>query len=288
MKSKTKFGGMLMAAIALLFWAMPASAQLKGDLPNMTEPPSSVQPSTLKAITVVQKLDGQVPLDLQFHDEAGNAVRLGSYFGARPVILNLAYYQCQMLCGEVQNGLVGSLKALKFDVGRDFDIVTVSFDPRETPAMALDKKKSLLQRYRRAGADQGWHVLTGDQTNIEALTRSVGYEYRFDAKSGQWAHAAAIVLLTPQGRISRYFYGVEFSPKDLRLGLIEASQNRIGTAVDQLVLYCFHYDPATGKYGAVIMNVLRLAGAATALILGAFVFIMFRRDPSSTGKPRIG
>ncbi len=262
---------------------------MKGDIIQLNTPPSSDRLPTLKAVGVDQHLDGQVPMDLQFKDETGKSVRLGDYFGQRPVILNLAYFDCTMLCNEVQSGVIGSLKAVNFTPSKDFDIVTVSFDPRETPAMAAAKKKSLLLRYRRDGAEQGWHFLTGDQQNIQALTKSVGFDYQFDPHSMQWAHAAAIMVLTPQGKISKYFYGVEFAPKDLRFGLIEASQNRIGTVVDSMLLYCYHYNPATGKYGAVIMNVLRLAGVATVLILGALVLILFRREPSfQTAAGRIG
>ena len=272
-----------------LLCALPAVAQMKGDIIQLSTPPSSDRLPTLKAVGVDQHLDAQVPMGLQFKDETGKSVRLGDYFGQRPVILNLAYFDCSMLCGEVQSGVIGSLKAVNFTPSKDFDIVTVSFDPRETPAMAAAKKKSLLLRYRREGAEQGWHFLTGDQQNIQALTKSVGFDYQFDPHSMQWAHAAAIMVLTPQGKISKYFYGIEFAPKDLRFGLIEASQGRIGTVVDSVLLYCYHYNPETGRYGAVIMNVLRLAGVATVLILGAFVLIMFRREPSfQTAAGRIG
>jgi protein SCO1/2 len=275
--------------LLLLAMAAPALAQMKGDIVKWNIPPSSDRLPTLKNVGVDQHLDAQVPLSLEFRDETGKSVRLGEYFGKRPVILNLAYYGCTMLCGEVQSGIIGSLRALQFNPSTDFDIVTVSFDPKETPEQAAAKKQSLLLRYHRPGAEQGWHFLTGDQRNIEALTKSVGFDYQYDPNSGQWAHAAAVIVLTPQGKISKYFYGVEFAPKDLRFGLIEASQNKIGTIVDQMLLYCYHYNPATGKYGAVIMNVLRLAGVVTALILGGFVLIMFRRDPSLQTRPaRIG
>jgi protein SCO1/2 len=281
-------GALLLAVI----WAAPtqlALAQMKGDIVKWNIPPSSDRLPTLKNVGVDQHLDGQVPLDLQFRDEAGKSVRLGDYFGKRPVILNLAYYGCTMLCGEVQSGIIGSLRALEFNPSTDFDIVTVSFDPKETPEQAAAKKNSLLLRYHRPGAAMGWHFLTGDQHNIEALTKSVGFDYQYDPTLNQWAHAAAIMVLTPRGKISKYFYGVEFAPKDLRFGLIEASENKIGTVVDQMLLYCYHYNPATGKYGAVIMNVLRLAGVATVLILGGLIFILFRRDPSfETHAARIG
>ena len=289
MRSKIQFGLWIAIAGLCAALALPAAAQMKGDIIQLSTPPSSDRLPTLKGVGVDQHLDAQVPMNLEFRDENGKSVHLGDYFGKRPVILNLAYYGCTMLCGEVQSGVIGSLKAVNFTPAKDFDIVTVSFDPRETPEMAMAKKKSLLLRYRREGAEQGWHFLTGDQHNIEALTKSVGFDYQFDPHSMQWAHAAAVMVLTPQGKISKYFYGIEFAPKDLRFGLIEASQDKIGTLVDQMLLYCYHYNPATGRYGAVIMNVLRVAGAATALILGGFVLIMFRRDPSlQTGAGRIG
>src|SRR5882672_11076883 len=287
MRRRLQFAG----SVLLLSLVVTASApaQMKGDIVKWNTPPSSERLPTLKTVGVDQRLDQQVPLDLQFRDETGRSVRLGDYFGKRPIILNLAYYGCTMLCGEVQSGIIGSLRALQFNPSTDFDIVTVSFDPKETPEQAAAKKKSLLQRYHRPGAEEGWHFLTGDQHNIEALTKSVGFDYQYDPTLNQWAHAAAIMVLTPEGKISKYFYGVEFAPKDLRFGLIEASENKIGTIVDQMLLYCYHYNPATGKYGAVIMNVLRLAGVATVLILGGLVFILFRREPSyQTHAARIG
>jgi protein SCO1 len=285
-----QFGlGALLLSVILAAPTQLALAQMKGDIVKWNIPPSSDRLPALKNVGVDQHLDGQVPLDLQFRDETGKPVRLGDYFGKRPVILNLAYYGCTMLCGEVQSGIIGSLRALQFNPSTDFDIVTVSFDPKETPEQAAAKKKFLLLRYHRPGAEQGWHFLTGDQHNIEALTKSVGFDYQYDPTVNQWAHAAAIMVLTPQGKISKYFYGVEFAPKDLRFGLIEASENKIGTVVDQMLLYCYHYNPATGKYGAVIMNVLRLAGVATVLILGGLIFILFRRDLSfGTHAARIG
>jgi protein SCO1/2 len=269
------------AAAVLLGLLVPAPAQMgQGMMRGIVSPPSNQRPPMLKQVGIEQHLNQQVSPELTFRDEQGTTVRLGSYLGRRPVILNLVYYQCPMLCGEVLSGLTSSLQLLKFDVGKQFDVVTVSFDPRETPAMAVEKKKIFLQRYHRAGAEEGWHFLTGDAASIDALARAVGFGYEFDSKTGQYAHATAIMVLTPQGKISRYFYGVEYVPKDLRLGLVEASQGKIGSVVDQLLLYCYHYDPATGKYGAIVMNVMRLAGAATVFILGAFVFIMFRRDPA--------
>jgi protein SCO1 len=246
---------------------------------GIMSPPANQRPPNLEFVGIEQHLNAEVPGDLTFTDETGKAVRLNDYFGhGRPVILNLGYYQCPMLCSELLQGLVGSMKPLTFNLARDFEVVTVSFDPRETTEMAAAKKRDIMKRYGRPNSDQGWHFLTGKAEQINALTKSVGYQYQFDPKTEQYAHAAAIVMLTPDRHISGYFYGVEFSPKDLRLGLVQASQNRIGNIGDQVLLYCYHYDPRTGKYGAVISNILKLGGLMTMLILGAFMFVMFRTD----------
>ncbi|MFI5364143.1 MAG: SCO family protein [Candidatus Binatia bacterium] len=236
------------------------------------------QLAVLRAVGIDQHLDQQVPLDLIFHDETGRAVALGQYFGSKPVILALVYYECPMLCTLTLNGLVSALKVLSFDAGNQFDVVVVSFNPQETPALAAAKKQTYLERYGRGGADQGWHFLTGDAAAIQQLTGAVGFRYVYDAEQKQYAHAAGITLLTPQGRIARYFFGVEFSPRDLRLGLVEASHNQIGSPVDQLLLYCYHYDPATGKYGAVAMNMVRVGGVLTVLAVGGFVILSLRRE----------
>jgi protein SCO1/2 len=246
---------------------------------GIMSPPVNQRPVGLEFVGIEQHLDAAVPGNLEFRDELGNPVKLSDYFGhGRPVILNLGYYQCPMLCSELLQGLVGSMKVLTFDLGKDYDVVTVSFDPRETAEMAAAKKRDIIKRYGRANADRGWHFLTGKADQINALTKSVGFAYQFDPRTEQYAHAAAIVMLTPDRHVSGYFYGVEFSPKDLRLGLVQASQNRIGNIGDQVLLYCYHYDPRTGKYGAVIGNILKLGGLATVLILGTFVFVMFRAE----------
>jgi len=249
-------------------------------------PPANQRPPGLANVGIEQHLNEQIPPDLTFRDESGKTVRLGDYFGKRPMILNLVYYNCPMLCGEVLSGLTSTLRVLRFDLGREFEVITVSFDPRETPQIAAEKKKQYLERYGRKGAEQGWHFLTGQQDAIAALTKSAGFQYEYDAKTNQFAHTTAIMVLTPKGKIAQYYYGVEYAPKDLRLGLIEASQNKIGNLVDQVLLYCYHYDPATGKYGAVIMRVVRLAGLATILLLGAFIAIMFRLDAAHTSGER--
>jgi protein SCO1/2 len=236
-------------------------------------------PAALEGVTIEQNLNHQAPLDLQFRDEFGHSLPLSTYFsGNKPVILALVYYTCPMLCNMVLNGLESSLRPITLDPGKDFEVVAVSFDPRDTPEIAAAKKASYLRRFRRPGADNGWHFLTGDEASITALTSAVGFRYRFDAATGQFAHVSAIMILTPQGKLSRYFYGVEYAPRDVRLGLVEASQNKIGNPVDQILLFCYHYDPATGKYGAIAMNMVRFAGASFVLICGTFLFVAWRRD----------
>jgi protein SCO1/2 len=235
-------------------------------------------PPALRNVGIDQRLNRQIPLDLAFRDESGRSVQLREYFGKKPVILTLVYYECPMLCTLVLNDLLRSMKEITLNVGEDFDVLTVSFDPREKPELAAGKKQSYIGRYRRAGAAGGWHFLTGDQPSIEALTRAVGFRYAFDPQTGQFAHASAIMVLTPEGRLARYFYGVEYSPRDLRLSLVEASANRIGTPADQVLLFCFHYDPTTGKYGLAIMNALRAASLATVFGLAMLVWGMSRRS----------
>src|SRR6202041_3537903 len=243
---------------------------------GVMSPPANTRPPRLENVGIEQHLNAQVPPDLIFRDETGKAVKLGDYFGHKPLILNLVYYNCTMLCGEALAGLSSAMRLIKFDVGNEFDVLTVSFDPKETPEMAAAKKADYLRRYGRPGAAAGWHFLTGPAASIDGLTKAAGVQYQYDPQSGQFAHSTAIMVLTPQGKIAQYYYGVEFAPKDLRLGLIQASQNKIGTVVDQVLLYCYHYDPNTGKYGAIISRVLQLAAGATVLILGTFLLVMFR------------
>jgi protein SCO1 len=253
----------------------------QGMTKGIMSPPSNIRPPYLQNVGIEQHLDGQVPPDLAFVDDTGRPVKLGDYFGKKPLILNLVYYNCTMLCGEVLSGLTGAMKMVKFDVGNEFDVLTVSFNPQETPAIAAAKKQDYLKRYGRPGAASGWHFLTGTAESINALTKSVGFQYQYDPKINQYAHATAILVLTPQGRISRYFYGVDFPPKDLRMGLVEASQGKIGNAVDQVLLYCYHYNPATGKYGAVVSNMLRLGAGLTILLLGGLLLILFRLEKAA-------
>jgi protein SCO1 len=247
---------------------------------GLAEPgePTSARPGILSKIKIDQKIGSDIPLDLSFVDDHGKAVRLGDYFGKRPVVLALVYYECPMLCTQVLNGLVSSLETLNLSAGQDFDVVAVSFNPKEGPGLASQKKAAYVHRYGRPETADGWHFLTGTQDSIDKLTHAVGFQYAFDEKIGQFAHGAAIEVLTPKGTIARYFYGIEFSPRDLRLGLVEASGGHLGTIADNVLLFCYHYDPETGKYGASVMTLVRLAGIATILAFGIFLTVNVRRE----------
>lgn len=236
------------------------------------------RPLALRNVGIDQKLNAPIPLDLPFEDEAGRPVKLGQYFGQRPVVLALVYYQCPMLCNMVLDGMLSALKRISLEPGKDFEILTVSFDPRETPAMAAAKKQDLMSRYNRPGAAGAWHFLTGADTSSRALADAVGFHYAYDPLTNQYAHASGIMVLTPDGHVARYLFGITYQPTDLRLALVEASKNKIGSPVDQILLLCYCYNPATGKYGFVIMNVLRALGTATVFALGMFMFVMLRRD----------
>jgi protein SCO1/2 len=264
-----------------VFALLATTAWSQGMTKGIMSPPASVRPPYLENVGIEQRLDAQVPPDLAFIDDTGKTVKLGDYFGKKPLILNLVYYKCTMLCGEALAGLNGAMKMIKFDVGKEFEVVTVSFNPKETTADAAAKKAEFIKRYGRSGAAAGWHFLTGSPESINALTKAVGFQYQYDAARNQYAHATAIMVLTPQGHISRYFYGVDFPPKDLRMGLVEASHEKIGNAVDQVLLYCYHYDPATGKYGAVVTNMLKLGGGLTIILLGGLLLILFRLERSA-------
>lgn len=235
-------------------------------------------PLPLRDVGIDQKLNQQIPLDLTFRDETGKQVQLKDFFGKKPVILTLVYYECPMLCTLVLNGLLKALRVLSFDAGKEFTVLTVSFDPKEKPALAAAKKEGYLHDYTRPTAAEGWRFLTGDDESIRKLASAVGFRYTWDEKLQQYAHATAIMILTPEGKISKYFYGVDYSPKDLRLALVEASQNKVGTRVDQILLYCYHYDPLTGKYGWAALTVMKIAGAITVVALATFMIVMFRRD----------
>ena len=240
---------------------------------------ASAVPAPLREIGFDQNLDRPVPLDTVFRDEAGRTVRLGDYFGRRPVVLVFAYYDCPMLCTQVINGLSSALGVLSLEPGKDFEIVTVSFNPRDTPATASAKKATYLERYHRPGADAAWHFLSGDQSSIDRLTKAAGFRYVWDAQTNQFAHPTGVIVLTPEGRLARYLFGIEYGPRDLRFALVEASAGRIGSAVDSLLLYCYHYDPATGRYGLAIMRAMRIGGAVvTVLALVAFIVVMLRKE----------
>jgi protein SCO1/2 len=273
------------SACATVIFALAAFAQ-PGQLapvqPSIGMQDSNLKPAlpgALAGVGIDQKLDYQVPLNLQFIDESGATVPLSSFFHTRkPVILALVYYRCPMLCTQILNGLESSLKAVSFNPGQDFEIVAVSFDPKDTWQIAAAKKQTYLKRYGRANTANGWHFLTGDESNIKALTDAVGYHYKYDPATDQFAHASGIMIVTPEGRLSRYFYGVEYAPRDVRLGLVEASRNKIGSPVDQILLFCYHYDPATGKYGALVMRMVRVAGAGFVLIGAAVLLIALKRE----------
>ena len=285
---KYLFNLWLLLLLAATAFAQPGgpgpSSPLYGARPE-TGSPSTGLPTALREVRIEQKLDQQLPLDLVFRDENGQPVRLGQYFGQKPVVLAFVYYDCPMLCTQVLNAMVTSFRVLPFQIGKEYDVVTVSFDPRETNTLATAKKQvymKYLPERMRAGANSGWHFLTGDQASITQLTDAVGFHYRYDEATKQFAHASGIMLTTPQGKLSRYFYGVDYPARDLRLGLIESSENKIGSPVEQLLLYCYHYDPATGTYGLAIMKVMRIAGVATLLGIAAMILLLKSRNSKLT------
>jgi protein SCO1/2 len=243
-------------------------------------PPSSLKPEQLKDVTFKQRLDGQLPLDAPFNDEYGRSVTLGKYFGQkRPVILAFVYYTCPMLCTQVMNGISASLRALTFTAGQDFDVVLVSFDPRDNPAAALEKKQAHLKYWNSEATTGGWHFLTGDEPSIKRVTDAAGFSYAFDKQTAQYAHVSGILVATPDGHLSRYFYGVEYSPKELRMALVESGQGHIGSLIDEVLLFCYHYDPEHGRYGATVMNLVRAAAVLTLAAMAVYFWTMRRREP---------
>jgi protein SCO1/2 len=276
-RSTQRMGLVVLALAACLAGAAEAQPTKPLSVPPPGRPATAVIPM-LRDVGVDQKLDAQVPLDIPLVDHQGTDVRLGDYFGQRPVLLVLSYYECPVLCTQVLNGVVSSMVPLTFSAGEQFDVVAVSFDPGETPGMARAKREDFLRRYGRQGAEAGVHFLTGRPDSIARLTAAVGFKYAYDEAIDQYGHPAVITLLTPEGRVSRYLFGIEFAPRDLRFGLIDAAQNRIGTVVDQALLFCYNYDPETGTYGLAIMTSVRLAGVLTLLGLGAFIIVMLRRE----------
>ncbi|MGI8639083.1 MAG: SCO family protein [Pyrinomonadaceae bacterium] len=246
---------------------------------------SNGMPPALKNVGIEQKLNGQLPLDAQFKDENGNIIKLGDYFGkGKPVVLALVYYECPMLCNEVLNGLTGSLKGISFDAGKDFDVVAISFDARENekPDLAKNKKAGYITRYGRTGAENGWHFLSGTQEEIDKVTQAAGFNYEFDEATNQFAHAGGVMVITPEGKLSRYLYGIDYAPKDLKFGIMDSANGKIGNPAEQLYLYCFHYDPSSGKYGLAILRVLRLMAVATILGLVGMFFGFWRYNKGKT------
>jgi protein SCO1/2 len=255
------------------------NSPLYSSRPYEARAPSGL-PNALNGVGIEQKLNEQLPLDLVLRNENGETVKLGDYFGKKPVMLSLVYYQCPMLCNQVLNGMVTAFRVMSFTPGDEFEVVTVSFDPRETSALAAAKKKTYvdyLPEAKRTRANAGWHFLTADEASIKRITDAVGFRYRFDEETNQFAHASGVYVATPQGKLARYFYGIEYAPRDLRLGLIEAADNRIGSPMDQLLLYCYHYNPATGKYGAVVMRMMQVGGIITLVAIIVLLLALRRR-----------
>jgi len=270
MRSKTfSIAGLIVVALPIILAAQ-----------QMGIPATSV-PLIMQGVGIDQNLNAQIPLELTFKDETGQVVRLGQFFRGKPVVLALVYYECPGLCDLVLNGLSHAMEQISLNVGSDYEVVTVSFNPQETWQLAGAKKANYVEKYQRTGAQAGWHFLTGQKDAIKTLADTVGFHYNWDPVSKQFAHASGILVLTPEGKIARYFYGIQYKPRDFRLGLVEASANKIGTPADQVLLFCYHYDPTTGKYGMAITQVTRALGTATVLALGAFVFIMLRRERHS-------
>jgi protein SCO1/2 len=265
------------ALIAVAVTTASAQSNVPGVNPSPL-PPSSQTPSVLADVRFDQRLNERLPLDTRFRDDEGRDVALGDYFGAKPVVLAFVYYECPMLCTQVLNGLTTSLMILTETVGREFDVVAISFDARETPALASGKKKSNLDRYKRPESAAGWHFLTGDEAAIKAVTDAAGFKFVWDEPTQQFAHPSGIIVATPDGKLSRYFFGIEYAPRDVKFALMESSAGRIGNAIDQLLLYCYHYDPASGSYGFIAMGAVRVGGALTVLALVGFVVVSIRRE----------
>ena len=268
--------------LAVCLAAAPMFAQVSSYGDKSEGPANDKPPTLLEKVGIEQRLNTSLPLNTTFTDETGRQVALSSYFGKRPAILALVYYQCPMLCSEELNGLTGALEMVKFTPGKDFDIIVVSIDPTEGTDLAAAKKRTYLKRYGRPETANGWHFLTGTQANIDALTNAVGFKYVKipgpDGKLTQFAHASSIQIVTPEGKLAQYYMGVEYSPKDMMLGLNEASSNRIGSPVDNIITYCYHYDPQTNTHSLIVARVVQLGGFVTVLLLGGFMTVMLRKD----------
>jgi len=274
--------GRMVSALVVLLVPVAAFAQMTG-APTAgyrvaPSAPASSMPAPLREIGFDQHLDQALPLDTTFRDEQGQTVQVGQYFGKKPVVLAFVYYECPMLCTQVLSAMTSTFGVLSLDPGRDFEIVLVSFDPRETPAQAAAKKAEYLQRYKRPGTEGGWHFLTGDEPSIKRLTSAAGFRYVWDDQTKQFAHPTGIIVVTPDGRPARYLFGLEYGPRDVRLALVEASEGKVGNVADSLLLFCYHYDPMTGRYGVYIMRSLRIAGVATVLLIVSFIFLAVRRE----------
>ena len=283
MKGSVPAVAAIAAAIVILIVA-PATAQMTGaptagyrSAPGV---PSMTMPTALREIGFDQNIDQKLPLDATFRDETGKTVTLGSFYGQRPVLLAFIYYECPMLCTQVLNAMTATISMMSLDAGKDFELVLVGIDPRETPAQAAAKKREYLRRYKRPGAEAGWHFLTGDEPEIKRVAKAAGFRYAWDEQTQQYAHPTGIIVTTPDGRLARYLFGIEYGPRDLNLSLVEASQGKVGSFADQLLLFCYHYDPMTGKYGIYVMRTLRVAGVATVLLIGTFIVVMVRREKS--------
>jgi protein SCO1 len=284
LKSKAKSLKPVAALLALALLT-PASAQAQYANPPQRSTAADEKPGVLGKVGIDQKIGQQLPLDLVFRDEAGREVKLGEYFGARPVVLALAYYECPMLCTQVLNGMTGALKTLSFDAGTDFDVVVVSIDPKDNFRLAANKKLTYVEHYGRPAAANGWHFLTGAEASIKPLADAIGFRYAYDANIKQYAHGAAIYVATPKGVVSRYLLGIDFAPRDLRLALVEASNNQLGSVADKVMLLCYHYDPSVGKYGVAIINAVRVGFVGTVTGFLAFLFVSLRRERAGA-KPR--
>ena len=272
--------GMLLVAFCMAIAGLQAQQQpgLPGSMGHRTGIVASNVPPQFKEVTFAQRLNQRLPLEATFKDETGRTVKLGDYFGTRPVVLAFVYYQCPMLCAQTLNGISSALKVVPFTPGKEFDVVLISFDPRDTPEAANAKKRAHLLHWSTGDTADGWHFLTGDEPAIRQVTAAAGFTYQWDETSGQYAHVSGLLTVTPDGRLSRYFYGVEYSPKELRLALVESGEGRVGSPIEELLLYCFQYDPTTGRYGLVVMNLVRLGGIVTLAFVAGFVLVMRRRE----------
>ncbi len=278
-------GARILAALRLRLYCVLVAFAAIVPLAAQTGTTAGELPALLENVGIEQRLGEKLPLEALVRDEQGREVPLGSYFGDKPVILALVYYECPMLCSMELKGLVRSIRILSLDVAADFEIVTLSFDPGESPALAAKAKQEYVQSYGRPGAGEGWHFLTADEENILKLTEASGFAYRYRPETDDYSHASGVMVVTPDGTLSQYFYGVDFPPRDLRLALVEASEGRIGSIVDQILLFCFHYDPAMGRYTLVVMNVIRALGLITVLAIAGFLWFSLRRERNARPGP---